>query len=140
VASTHCYPTCNQKGTDVVLFSTVPTFVSDVQYFRQQLAARMDLANVPVWVTENNVNADYAVANGMNNCNPGQEFVPDTRGTTAFLLRGVLTFSRNLAKLAARRFTTGITAPTRSIPRSITLPATNIFPTGSVSRSRRRFR
>ena len=53
VASTHFYPTCNQKGTDVALFSSVPTFVSDVQYFRQQLAARMDLANVPVWVTEN---------------------------------------------------------------------------------------
>ena len=44
----------------------------------------MDLANVPVWVTENSVNADYAVANGMNNCNPGQKFVPDTRDTTAF--------------------------------------------------------
>jgi hypothetical protein len=140
VASTHFYPTCNQNGPDVVLFPTVPTFVSDVQYFQQQLAARMDLANVPMSVTENNVNADYAVANGMNNCNSGQKIVPDTRAPPLFLLRGVLTFSRNLAKLAARRFTTGITAPTRSIPRSITLPATNIFPTGSISRSRRRFR
>jgi hypothetical protein len=80
----HFYPTCNQKGTDVVFFFTVPTFVSDVQYFRQQLASRMNLANVPVWVTENSVNADYAVANGMNNCNPGQKFVPDTRDTTTF--------------------------------------------------------
>jgi hypothetical protein len=35
-------------------------------------------------VTENNVNADYSLANGMSNCNQGQMFVPDTRGTTAF--------------------------------------------------------
>jgi hypothetical protein len=84
VASTHFYSSCNQKDPDVVLFATIPTFVSDVQYFRQQLALRPDLANVQVWVTENNVNADYAAANGMSNCNPGQKFVPDTRGTTAF--------------------------------------------------------
>ena len=84
VASTHFYSSCNQKDTDVVLFSTIPGFVSDVQYLRQQLALRSDLANVPVWVTENNVNADYSAANGMSNCNPGQTFVPDTRGTTAF--------------------------------------------------------
>jgi hypothetical protein len=84
VASTHFYSSCNQKDPDVVLFSTIPGFVSDVQYFRQQLASRADLANVPVWVTENNVNADYSAANGMSNCNPGQTFVPDTRGTTAF--------------------------------------------------------
>jgi hypothetical protein len=84
VASTHFYSSCNQKDTDVVLFSTIPGFVSDVQYFRQQLASRPDLANVPVWVTENNLNADYSAANGMSNCNPGQMFVPDTRGTTAF--------------------------------------------------------
>ena len=84
VASTHFYSSCNQKDTDVVLFSTIPGFVSDVQYFRQQLALRPDLANVPVWVTENNVNADYSTGNGMSNCNPGPAFVPDARGTTAF--------------------------------------------------------
>lgn len=84
VASTHFYSSCNQQDPDVVLFSTIPGFVSDMQYFRQQLASRPDLANVPVWVTENNVNADYSAANGMSNCNPGQTFVPDTRGTTAF--------------------------------------------------------
>jgi hypothetical protein len=84
VASTHFYSSCNEKDTDAVLFSTVPGFVSDVRYFREQLALRSDLANVPVWVTENNVNADYSAANGMSNCNPGQTFVPDTRGTTAF--------------------------------------------------------
>jgi hypothetical protein len=84
VASTHFYSSCDQKDPDVVLFATVPGFVKDVEYFRQQLALRPDLANVPVWVTENNVNADYAAANGMSNCNAGQMFVPDMRGTTAF--------------------------------------------------------
>ena len=84
VASTHFYSSCNQKDPDVVLFSTIPGFVSDVRYIRQQLALRPDLASVPVWVTENNVNADYSAGNGMSNCNPGQAFVPDTRGTTAF--------------------------------------------------------
>ena len=62
---------CHQKDPDVVLFATVPGFAKDVEYFRQQLALRPDLANVPVWVTENNVNVDYSVANGMSNCNPG---------------------------------------------------------------------
>jgi hypothetical protein len=39
---------------------------------------------VPVWVTENNVNADYEGANGMSTCNPGQVFVDDHRGTSPF--------------------------------------------------------
>jgi hypothetical protein len=39
---------------------------------------------VPVWVTESNVNADNAASNGMSECNPGQEFVMDQRGTSAF--------------------------------------------------------
>jgi len=38
---------------------------------------------VPVWVTENNVNADYST-NGMSTCNPNQVFVDDHRGTSAF--------------------------------------------------------
>ena len=42
------------------------------------------LRNVPVWVTENNVNADYAAANGMSACNPGEVYVTDLRATDAF--------------------------------------------------------
>jgi hypothetical protein len=41
------------------------------------------LAGVPVWVTENNVNADYALDNGLSNCN-GTPFVLDPRGTSPF--------------------------------------------------------
>jgi hypothetical protein len=85
VASTHFYPTCNQKDTDALLFNRVPLFVQYLQYFYQELGTRTDLANVPIWVTENNVNADFSDANGMSNCTPGQKFVLDQRGTSAFL-------------------------------------------------------
>jgi len=84
VASTHFYPTCNQKDTDALLFNRVPLFVQYLQYFYQELGTRTDLANVPIWVTENNVNADFSDANGMSNCIPGQKFVLDQRGTSAF--------------------------------------------------------
>jgi hypothetical protein len=39
---------------------------------------------VPIWITENNINADYGAANGMSTCNPTQTFVTDTRGTSAY--------------------------------------------------------
>lgn len=84
VASTHFYSSCNQKDTDVQLFSSIPNFVKDVQYFRQQFATRADLADTPVWVTENNVNADFSDGNGNSVCNPGQKYVADTRGTSAY--------------------------------------------------------
>jgi hypothetical protein len=64
--------------------STVPGFAQNVSYFYQELQTNPTLANVPVWVTENNVNADYEGANGMSTCNPGQVFVDDHRGTSAF--------------------------------------------------------
>jgi len=84
VASTHFYSSCNQSDSDDQLFSTVAGFVQDVEYFYQELRLRPDLAGVPVWVTENNVNADYSDANGNSTCNPGQKFVTDQRGTSAF--------------------------------------------------------
>jgi hypothetical protein len=84
VASTHFYPTCNQKDTDAQIFDRVPLFVPYLQYFYQELGTRADLANVPIWVTENNVNADYPNANGTSNCIPGQKFVTDPRGTSTF--------------------------------------------------------
>lgn len=82
--STHLYGSCNQQDTDGALFASVPGFAANIQYFYQQLATRADLANVPVWVTENNVNADYATSNGMSSCNPSQLFANDPRGSDAF--------------------------------------------------------
>ncbi|HXJ96933.1 MAG TPA: glycosyl hydrolase [Terriglobia bacterium] len=84
VVATHFYSSCNQSDTDAQVFGTIPGFVSDVQYIYSQLKTNPALANVPVWVTENNVNADYADVNGNSTCNPGQKFVTDQRGTSAF--------------------------------------------------------
>lgn len=83
VASTHLYSTCNQKDSDTKLFSTIPGFVADVQYFRQEFALRPDLANVAVWVTENNVNADYDKGGGISACN-GTAYTTDQRAVSQF--------------------------------------------------------
>jgi hypothetical protein len=84
IVSTHFYSSCNQQDSDTQLFGSVPGFVNDVSYFYQELQTRADLAAVPLWVTENNVNADFDAGNGMSACNPGQKFVTDQRGTSAF--------------------------------------------------------
>ena len=81
--ATHFYSTCSQKDTDNTLFPTGLQFASEVSYIYSQLAANANLANVPVWVTENNVNADFDAGNGISNCN-GTPFVLDPRGTSPF--------------------------------------------------------
>jgi len=83
VLSTHFYSTCNQKDTDATIFASIPGFVGDLKYFYQELQLRPDLAGVPVWVTENNVNADYDKGGGISACN-GTAFVTDLRGSSAF--------------------------------------------------------
>ncbi len=83
VLATHFYSTCSQQTTDDSIFPTVLNFGSEVSNIYSQLAARPDLSAVPVWVTENNVNADYALNNGLSNCN-GTPFVLDPRGTSPF--------------------------------------------------------
>ena len=83
VMATHFYSTCNQKDTDTQIFGTIPGFISDVQFFQTQMATNPALANVPVWVTENNVNADFDRGGGISACN-GTSFVPDLRGSSAF--------------------------------------------------------
>jgi hypothetical protein len=84
VMATHFYSSCDQTDTDATIMATIPGFVSDVQFFDAQMATNPALANVPVWVTENNVNADYDAGNGMSACNPGQTFVDDVRGSSPF--------------------------------------------------------
>lgn len=82
--STHFYGSCNQTTSDAATFAKVPQFATDVTYFRTELATRSDLATVPVWVTENNVNADFEGPNGYSSCNPTQLFVNDPRGSSGF--------------------------------------------------------
>jgi hypothetical protein len=81
--ATHYYSSCNQKDTDADLFATVPGFASSVQTIYGYLAANASLTTVPVWITENNVNADFDKGNGISACN-GTAFVTDQRGTSAF--------------------------------------------------------
>jgi hypothetical protein len=81
--ATHYYSSCNQKDSDAELFATVPTFASSVQTIYGYLNANAALANVPVWITENNVNADFDKGGGISACN-GTAFVTDKRGTSAF--------------------------------------------------------
>jgi uncharacterized protein (TIGR03437 family) len=84
VVAKHFYSTCKQSDDDQTLFATVPGFANEVRTMYQEMAANAALANVPVWITENNVNADYDKGNGISNCNAPQKFVLDTRGTSAF--------------------------------------------------------
>ena len=84
VVATHYYSSCNQKDTDAMLLATVPGFASSVQTIYTNLARNPSLASVPVWVTENNVNADFNAGNGISACNPGQTFVDDARGSSPF--------------------------------------------------------
>lgn len=100
VLATHYYSSCNQQDTDQQALDTIPTFVDHVNYIYSQLQSKPALANVPVWVTENNVNADWS-NNGTSVCN-GTPFVSDPRGSSAFFAAWrPLIFSR-LAQAGAR--------------------------------------
>lgn len=83
VLATHFYSTCNQKDSDSTLFTTVPGFVTEVGNIYTQLNTNPALANVPVWVTENNVNADFDKGGGISACN-NTTFVADARGSSPF--------------------------------------------------------
>jgi len=83
VLATHFYSTCNQKDSDAQLFSTIPDFVSEVGNIYAQMQTNPALTSVPVWVTENNVNADFDKGGGISACNGGT-FVTDQRGSSAF--------------------------------------------------------
>ena len=83
VVAKHFYSSCNQRDPDQLVLSTVPSFASQVQQMYQDMATNPALANVPVWITENNVNADYS-NNGISACNPPLPFVLDTRGSSPF--------------------------------------------------------
>jgi hypothetical protein len=81
--ATHYYSSCNQKDTDQQLMNTVAGFATSVQNIYSYMSASAALSNVPVWITENNVNADFDKGGGISNCNGGP-FVTDDRGSSAF--------------------------------------------------------
>ena len=84
VLAAHYYSSCNQRDTDTQVMATVPGFAANVQQIYNYLSTNPSLGNVPVWITENNVNADFNAGNNMSACNPGQTFVTDRRGSSAF--------------------------------------------------------
>lgn len=82
--SIHLYSSCDWKDTDAQVFSTVPLMVElGVSYIYHELQTRPDLANVPLLVTESNINSDYNRGDGMSICT-GLPYVEDPRGTSAF--------------------------------------------------------
>jgi hypothetical protein len=83
VMATHFYSTCNQQDRDDLVFRSIPGFAADVQAIYASMVTNQALAGVPVWVTENNVNADYDAGGGISACN-GTTFVPDLRGSSPF--------------------------------------------------------
>jgi len=66
----HFYATCNREDYDQVLFERVEAFADVLRGVRGALPVRPELADTPVWVTENNVNADFSDASGNSICNP----------------------------------------------------------------------
>lgn len=99
--ATHFYGSCDQTDTDQQVFGSITQFASDTQYIRAQMATNPALATKPLWVTENNVNADFG-NNGMSVCNPGQIFVADARGTSAFFAAWRPLVYLSLAKAGAQ--------------------------------------
>jgi len=83
VVASHYYSSCDQRDTDPQVFATVPGFASSVQTIYGFLSANPNLANVPVWITENNVTADFDKGGGISACN-GNNFVTDRRGSSPF--------------------------------------------------------
>ncbi len=83
VMATHFYSTCDQSDTDATVMDTISGFVADVQEFYSDMSANPSLASVPVWVTENNVNADFDSGGGISACT-GKTFVDDLRGSSPF--------------------------------------------------------
>jgi hypothetical protein len=87
VVATHYYSSCDQRDTDSQVMATVPGFATSVQtiYSNLQNSDNPLVMNAPVWITENNVNADFSDSTGHSVCIPGHPvFVSDLRGSSAF--------------------------------------------------------
>ena len=115
VLSTHFYSTCNQKDSDQQVFGTVPGFATGVEYLHSQLQGA-GLTAVPVWITENNVNADFDADNGMSaRAIRGSRSCSTCADRARSLRHGVHMFFRRSARQAQARSTIGILAPMPSM-------------------------
>jgi hypothetical protein len=77
------YAVCGWQNTDAVAMGTVPdTFGQFARDFANIVATSPRLSHAVLWMTENNVDADFSIGNGQGECsNP---FEVDPRGTSAF--------------------------------------------------------
>jgi len=101
VMATHFYASCNQRDSDQQLFNTIPDFANRVRYLYGVMAPNPALANVPVWVTEDNVNADWDKGGGISVCN-GTPFVLDQRGSSPYFAAWRPYMFSQMAKAGAR--------------------------------------
>ena len=76
VLANHFYATWVQTDTDQTLLNTIPWIAQNTKDIYSMLQANPALKNVPVWMTENNVNAAWDNGSGT--------FVLDRRGSSAF--------------------------------------------------------
>ncbi len=84
VVGIHIYATCDRTDTDQTLFNTVPAFTNQLRYVYRALETNLQLRGTPIWVLENNVNADFVNDRGQSTCDPTQTFAEDPRGASAF--------------------------------------------------------
>lgn len=77
------YAVCGWQNTDEVAMGAVPsTFGQFARDFANIVATSPKLNNAVLWMTENNVDADFSIGNGVGECsNP---FEIDPRGTSPF--------------------------------------------------------
>jgi hypothetical protein len=76
VLANHFYSTWTQTDSDQTLFHTIPWIAQNTRDIYSLLQANPKLAKVPIWMTENNVDAAWDNGTGT--------FVLDLRGSSAF--------------------------------------------------------
>ncbi len=83
VVSQQQYAVCGWQNTDAVAMGTVPsTFGQFARDFANIVATSPKLSNAVLWMTENNVDADFSIGNGQGECS--SPFEVDQRGTSPF--------------------------------------------------------
>jgi hypothetical protein len=84
IVAVHFYATCDQRDTDQTVFDSVPKFVDQLHFIRRAMRANLQLRNIPIWILENNVNADFIDESGNSTCDSTHKFIADARGTGPF--------------------------------------------------------
>jgi hypothetical protein len=77
------YAVCGWQNTDAVAMGAVPYYFGQyARDFANIVATSPRLSHAVLWMTENNVDADFSIGNGQGECS--SPFEVDARGTSAF--------------------------------------------------------